>query len=312
MRYLLVLLSVVLISASCKQKKTALKDDESVESQEFLEFFEERELPVTIADTVLTRKETDSMTIGYKIFTQFVPDSVLTKDFGKNQPKLYSLGRVVDNEEEHFLMVKAVSGNKRAAYLLAFDKAYQYNNALTLVSTGFHNSTSAYGAVDKKFNITTYRERKQGEKLSFKRNVYIYNQAAKEFTLILTEPNIDMIDTVVNPIDSLPATHALAGDYIKDDKNLITFRDGNSAHELLFFVHFDRDGGECTGELKGTARLTGENTAMYKEVGNPCTLEFTFSKTKVDMREIEGCGSYRDIKCFFEGSFPRKKVEGKK
>jgi hypothetical protein len=25
------------------------------------------------------------------------------------------------------------------------------------------------------------------------------------------------------------------------------------------------------------------------------------------MKEVEGCGSYRDIKCFFEGSFPKKK-----
>jgi len=25
------------------------------------------------------------------------------------------------------------------------------------------------------------------------------------------------------------------------------------------------------------------------------------------MKEVEGCGSYRDIKCFFDGVFPKKK-----
>jgi hypothetical protein len=36
-------------------------------------------------------------------------------------------------------------------------------------------------------------------------------------------------------------------------------------------------------------------------------MEFTFTKNAVTIKEIDGCGSYRGITCFFEGSFPRVK-----
>jgi hypothetical protein len=29
------------------------------------------------------------------------------------------------------------------------------------------------------------------------------------------------------------------------------------------------------------------------------------------MKEVEGCGNHRDIKCFFEGTYPRKKEKPK-
>ena len=79
-----------------------------------------------------------------------------------------------------------------------------------------------------------------------------------------------------------------------------------------FFVHFEKDNAECVGELKGTARMISPTKAYYKAVGNPCTIEFTFNGPAVVMKEIEGCGSYRDIKCFFEGTYPRKKEKPSK
>jgi hypothetical protein len=43
-----------------------------------------------VTDTALNKKEKDSLLIADKIFAQFVPDSVLTKVFGKNaKPKIY-------------------------------------------------------------------------------------------------------------------------------------------------------------------------------------------------------------------------------
>ena len=77
-----------------------------------------------------------------------------------------------------------------------FDKENNFNVDLVhFVRSGFDRSTSSYGLLDTKFQITTYREEKRpGNELSYKRNVYVYNNAANEFTLILTEPNEEMIE----------------------------------------------------------------------------------------------------------------------
>ena len=141
----------------------------------------------------------------------------------------------------------------------------------------------------------------------FKRNIYIYNSGANIFTLILTEPNEEAITTIFNPIDTLARKNKFSGDYVKDKRNFIAVRDGKKESELLFFVHFEKDKGECTGELKGTAKIASGKIARYQEVGNPCSIEFTFNSSNIVMKEVQGCGSYRDIKCFFEGSYIRKK-----
>jgi hypothetical protein len=76
---------------------------------------------------------------------------------------------------------------------------------------------------------------------------------------------------------------------------------------MLFFIHFEKDNGGCAGELKGSASLYGVKTALYRATGNPCELEFTFGGTSLAIKEVAACGSYRDIKCFFDGSFVKRK-----
>lgn len=300
-------LPILLLIVACKGKKTSLQDDEAVSIKEFIEFFPEKPLPIRIADTTLVKKSTDSLQIGYKIFTQFIPDSLLQKDFGKGvTPKIFPLGRTREKDKETYLFIKAAAGTKRIAYLACFDKDNQFLQMLPLLKTGFASYSSAYAVLDKKFQITTYYEKKRGNEITFKRNVYIYNSGANEFTLIFTEPNEDIIENVINPIDTLPVKNKFSGDYVKDKKNFIAVRDGKRATEPLFFVHFEK--GDCQGELKGTARFISPTVAVFQEGGNPCTLEFNFSTNRVVMKETGGCGSYRGIKCFFEGSYPKKKT----
>lgn len=307
-KYLFWLPVCLLVFSACKDKKVSLKDGEEVKVTDFIEFFPEVTLPFRIADTTLQQKANDSMLIGNSVFNRFIPDSVLKADFGKAaKPKLYALGRAEEKGKETYLFFKAVSGNKRVGYLASFSEDNEFLKAMPLVRTG-GNYSSTYGVLDKKFQITTYHEtRLHNDEISFKRNVYFYNSGAKEFTLILTEPNEEIIQNVINPIDTLPAKHKLAGEYVKDKRNYISIRDGRNASEIIFFVHFEKNNGDCKGELKGTARLISAKTAQYQESGNPCALEFTFSSSRVVMKETGGCGSWRDIKCFFEGSYPKKK-----
>jgi hypothetical protein len=308
MKKYLFLLPVLLLLVFCKGKKTSLHDDDEIEVADFIEFFPDVQLPVRVADSNLLRKETDtSLQIGYKIFTQFIPDSIIQKDFGKNaRPAITALGKVKEKGKETYLFAKAVAGNKRVGYIATFDKKDQFKRAMAIVRTGFTRSTSAYGVLDSKFQITTYQERRGGE-LTYKKNVYFYNGEANEFTLIFTEPNEEMIENVINPIDTVSRKHKYAGDYIKDKKNFVSIRDGSRPGELIIFIHFEKDNGTCNGELKGPARFISKDVAQYYQPGNPCTIELSFTATRVRLKETAGCGTYRDIRCFFEGTYNKKK-----
>jgi len=93
---------------------------------------------------------------------------------------------------------------------------------------------------------------------------------------------------------------------VKDKVNLVSIRDNKNADRITFFVHFEKRN-NCTGELKGEARFTTANTAVYRSPGDPCLLEFRFSSSSVVMKEMEGCGSHRGVDCLFEGVYPKKR-----
>jgi hypothetical protein len=124
----------------------------------------------------------------------------------------------------------------------------------------------------------------------------------------MTDVLDDKAQEVINPIDTFARTHQFAGDYIKDKRNMVSIRNGRSENEINFFIHFERMEGECNGELKGTALLTSSKTAVYRQGGDPCVLEFHFTNSSVSLKEVEGCGSHRGVKCVIEGSFPKKKT----
>jgi hypothetical protein len=122
-------------------------------------------------------------------------------------------------------------------------------------------------------------------------------------TDLLDEKNLE----VINPIDTFAKTHKLAGDFTIDKRNIVSIRDGRNDKSLTVFVHIEKDNGECIGELKGDAVLTSTTTAVYRQGGDPCVLEFDFSSNSVTIKEVEGCGSRRDLRCKFDGTFKRKK-----
>lgn len=308
-RIFLVLLLFSLFA--CKEKKKQMLDTEKVELADFIEFFPDMKLPYQLADSGLVRKSPDSLRIGNKIFAQFVPDSVVRAVFGKTaKPKLYPLGKSVVKDGETYLFVKAELGSRRAGYILVFadEKFITSMPAVVINGTPKSNDQSVVN-FDSRYTITTLRQKTAGDgQVTYSKKVYVYNTAGV-FTLILTESNDQEAAKarIINPIDTLPSTHKLTGDYLQGTRNIVSFRNGKSSGSLYFFIHFEKDGGECRGELKGEARLTGSNSARFTEGNGPCVIDFTFSGNTVKMKEVEGCGSYRDIKCFFEGSFTRKK-----
>ena len=161
--------------------------------------------------------------------------------------------------------------------------------------------------LDSKYSITRTRLRKNADgSMSEGKDVYVLNAEAKNFKLIMTDALEDKPAELINPIDTLPRKNKFSADYGSGKMNLVSVRDGRKNDRITFFVHFEKNNGDCTGELKGEARIRSSNTAEYRENGDPCNLKFIFSAGSVTLKE-EGCGSRRGLQCLFDGSFPRKK-----
>lgn len=295
--------------AGCKKKKASMTGEEPVEVTDFMEVFQPLTLPFKVADTLVNKKDKDSTVISYKIFTQFVPDSIFSKAFGKNvKPKIYPLGKAGLDKSETYLLAKAVQGNKKNVYLICFDKDNKFIAAMPLVVPDQSATTQQTGTIDKNFTITKNIQRKNADgSISEGRDAYVLNGDTKSFMLIMTDALDEKPAELINPIDTLPKKNKLSGDYLKNKTNIVSIRDTKRPDRILVFVHIEQNNGECVGELKGEATLKSPTLAEYSEAGNPCLVQFNFTGSTVTMKEVEGCGSYRGLRCLFDGTYTRKK-----
>ncbi len=75
----------------------------------------------------------------------------------------------------------------------------------------------------------------------------------------------------------------------------------------MFFIHIEKNNGECTGELKGEATMKSASVAEFHSNGNLCAIRLTFTSSSVTVKEIEACGSFRGVRCLFDGVFKKKR-----
>jgi hypothetical protein len=194
------------------------------------------------------------------------------------------------------------------AFLVAFDKKQQFIAGMPALQPDQKSSTGQSFSIDRRYSITKKVQLRNSDgSISEGKDVYALNIEGKNFILIMTDALDDKITELINPIDTLARTHKFSADYSTGKMNLVSIRDGRKNDRLTFFIHFEKNNGECTGELKGEAILKTNNTAEYSEGGDPCKLRFIFSSSSVTLQEIEGCGSRRGMKCSFDGSFAKKK-----
>jgi hypothetical protein len=302
------LLLVVFITGCKGKKKPSLAGEEPVEVGDFIDFFQPTKPAYQFNDSVFQKKEKDSLLISYKVFHQFVPDTLLSKVFGKGvKPKIYPMDRVEVPGAETYLFAKAISGDKKAILVLSFDKKQQFIAGMPLLRPAMSSSTTQSVVIDKKFTITKTVLRKNADgTLSEGKDVYILNAEAKNFMLIMTDALGDKVTELVNPIDTLPRRNKLSADYVISKMNIVSIRDGRKSDRLSFFIHFEKNNDDCIGELRGEAMIKSPTVAEYREGGDPCVLQFNFTTTSVTLKE-EGCGSHRGLRCLFDGSYPRKK-----
>ena len=280
-----------------------------IEPEDFQAMFRTLSLPVNFADSSLSKKPSDSA-LAFSTFTQFIDDTLIQRQFGKTvKPRLYASGKLKVKKAETYLFIKALSSSKKILFVACLDNDGKFRTGMPLLVREDDSELKYSAAIDNKYAISVSRLRKDPDgRTLFVRTVYVYN-AEGVFTLIMKESNEGKPKTaqIYNPIDTFAHKHKFTGDYIQDKRNFISFRDGKNNSVIRFFVHFEKDEGNCKGELKGEARFVSSTIARYIANGDPCSLEFNFSEKTVRMKELEGCGNHRDIRCYFDGVYNKHK-----
>ncbi|MGC4036967.1 MAG: hypothetical protein QM764_13500 [Chitinophagaceae bacterium] len=305
----LLFISVLSLFVACKQKKVSMTGEDPVTISDFIEAFPVIDLPYRLTDTIVLKKDKDSSTISHKIFSEFVPDSVFTKTFGKGAlPKVYSIGKISVGKKENYLLAKAVLDKHKVAYLFCFDDNNKFSGYTVLLFPDQNTATQQSTLIEKNYTITKSVLRKnQDGSISEGKDAYVFNSDSKSFMLIMTDALDDKPAEVINPIDTLARKNKFSGDYVKNKTDYVSVRDTRKPNKILFFIHSEKNNGECVAELKGEASLSAPNTAVYRAGGDPCVLQLNFSGTSVSLKEIEACGSHHGLRCLFEGSYPKKK-----
>lgn len=309
-RYLLLLLSLcILIFVACKEEKVvSLAGEQPVSAPDFITYFTTLGQPYSLADSTIQKKYSDSLRISYPVLNALVPDSVWKTTTGKSvKPIFHAIGKIQVPKAETYVLVRVQTKTKKFVLLLVFDKKYQFVASMPVLEPASKKSITQSLVIDRKFLISLLQQRKnQDGSLSEGKEVFVFNEAARNFMLIMTEALEDKVEELINPIDTLPVTHRYAADYGTGKMNLVSIRDGRKKDRITFFVHFEKKNGSCVGELKGEAFWKSPNKAEYRQGGDPCVLQFQFSSYAVTLRE-SNCGSRRGTDCLFDGSFTRKK-----
>ena len=179
-----------------------------------------------------------------------------------------------------------------------------FNTGMLLSEKSSNPAVSYDGGLDGRLTITKVKNSSIGTgKSYYNKSVFVYNTEGV-FTLILTESNEPVVEKeVYNPIDTLPMTQPLSGNYALDKKNFVAIRDGGKNGKLLFFINVDKNGKSCTGSLRGDIAQVKPKVYQYNKADDHCILEFSFSGRSLQVKELEACGNHRGVRCSFDGRF---------
>jgi hypothetical protein len=291
---------------ACKGNEAPEEDADGFSYKSFSGLFPNLALPYRITDTGLA-KNRDTTTIRSSEFAKLIPDSVRNRIFGKGAKVRYqAIGKLPPSGETHYFLVKGTAGTKRAALMMVFQEN-AFGGLLPVLEPDKLGNTSQTTVIDNAYNISKIiNQRNRDNSVNEGKDIYSWDAETNAFMLIQTTP-LNPSTEVINPIDTFSKRHKLAGDYVKDKMNFVSIRDGRVANQLTVFIHLYKSNGDCSGELKGDLLLTSANTAIYRQGGDPCVLNFRFSANSVMVQEDEGCGLHRGLDCLFNGNYPRKK-----
>lgn len=280
---------------------------------DFLEHFASFTVPFTFNEDSLTSSVPDSTRLTYKTFSKYIPDSLWYPQGKKGgEARIYPIGKHHYGQLE-LLMVRSRFKNSDQVGLLVYGKADTLTSFLPLMGKSASASERSSFLLDDKYLLHLNKQKNlpSGEVIK-QEDVYGLNKDGS-VALILTNTNQPTSpNTYYNPIDTLPQKAHFSGDYFVSKSDIVSIRDGDDKGTFRFFIHLNKGNGDCTGELDGTAQWQSASEGVFKEEDGPCAIRFTFSKNKVTIAEVGGCGAYRGISCNFTGTYTKKATKTRK
>jgi hypothetical protein len=300
---------------ACSEETTDLSGNTPLKINDFNKAFKTVSLPINLTDSNLARY-TDSTEIGRKALVQFVPDSVVEEmvPIEEKKTSIYPILKI-EKEEEYYLLLNIHQKNKQAIAIIVFSKKNKYLAYKILTEFDIvHKGSQLYGKtlfINKEPSFLV-EERKLGadNALTYEKKGWAYTD--KSVRLIYFDSNNKAESkTILNPIDTLGMDNPLSGDYTRDAKNFISLRDYNNTNKYQFFLHFEKKEGTCVGELKGLLTFN-KNQATYNEKGDPCIIHFTINGNVIKIKEDGNCGNHRNMTCYFNDAYDKKRKAKKK
>jgi len=298
---------LILFIFSCKEKQLDLSGDVPIKQNDFFGIFKPMVLPFNVSDTNI-EKSADTVSIGLKAFLQFFPDSAFKNITGSNRKfSIHPIGKIDKENEQYFLILISEKKKKQIA-LFVTDKKNKFLGSKELLNNDQQDEYFHSLLINKEPTFLLSKEKMgKNEQLLFSRTGWIFSDAGI-FMVVINDSNEDPKKSeIINPIDTLSKKNKYSGDYIKDKKNYISIRDGKNENVYQFFIHFERNEGSCTGELKGELEMKSSNVGIFNENGDPCIIDFVFEGNEISIKEQGSCGNHRGIKCFFNDQFIKKK-----
>jgi len=297
------------LGLSCNRSTSAGGAGSEVSFGDFLKLFPEVSAPFSWDRDSMELRFPDSVSLDKGKVGVYLADSLWGAGGGaKARTRIYPVGRMRYPGHLRVLVVETARGSERRGWLLVYGEADTVVSALQVTSLDQQAPSDVFSLnIDKQY-LVHVNERKtlNSGQVILRERVYSLN-ADGSAVLILTNTNQPAsAGSYVNPIDTLAATGTYSGDYWSGSSGIVSVRDGKSSRECRFYIHLDQQGGDCTGEVEGVARFTGKSTAEFTQQDGPCAIRFTFTRNQVVIRETGGCGAYRGIGCYFNGTYRKK------
>lgn len=299
---------LLLVLLGCKEQKVDLSGETPLKINDLLTVFPKLSLPLSVSDTNVV-KLGDTVTIGYKAFVQFFPDSAILAITGPaKRMVIHPVGRIEKDKENYLLASFTTSKNTSYFAVFVTDKKNHFLAAKALLSSASTDGYTHSVTINREPTFLLSREKMGKEnQVQFSRAGWVYTSEGY-FMIVIHDSNEDISkNTIINPVDSLPRKNKFSGDYAQDKKNFISIRDGKTPNSYLFFIHFEKNEGSCTGELKGEMKMKADNNAQFTQNGDPCVIDFSFGDREITLKEQGSCGTHRGIKCFFNDTFTKRK-----
>jgi len=303
----------IVATISCKSKQADLSSDTPIKPNQFVAAFEVLENNFSATDSNIV-KLADTVDINKKLLARFIPDTLIKRWMkGDNEATFHPIGRM-DKSTETYLLLLCVKNKKPLTSVIVLDKKNVF-----LASKDLFDANNNYDLYKYSFSLNreptffVSREKLVNDK-EIKYTKMGWAFVGKTFIPVVKEGNerSDKLNPIINPIDTFAKENLYSGNYVEDDRNFISIRDGRTKDDYHFFLHIDKNDGNCIGELKGEMHLIDSIHATYTFSGDPCVINFTFDRNIITIKEKGSCGNRRGMDCFFDDAYTKKKEPKKK